>query len=121
MEGLYRKNSIVLPFNREINNINININGYNPNSGCLTSRTSNNGSKTKYKRNNDMQGINLNSPENKKSNINRSKISKKNNNLLSRNEVNPVKIKNMYDSIQNSKFISNNRMSGYFTSRIDKF
>ena len=121
MEGLYRKNSIVLPFNREINNINININGYNPSIGCLTSRASNNGSKTKYKRNNDIQGTNLNSPENKTSNINRSKINKKNNNLLSRNEVNPVKIKNMYDSIQNSKFISNNRMSGYLTSRIAKF
>ena len=68
-----------------------------------------------------IQGTNLNSPENKTSNINRSKINKKNNNLLSRNEVNPVKIKNMYDSIQNSKFISNNRMSGYLTSRIAKF
>ena len=121
MDGLYRKNSIVLPFNREINNINININGYNPNIGCLTSRASNNGSKTKYKRNNDIQGINLNSPENKTNNNNRNKISKKNNNLLSRNEGNPVKIKNMYDSIRNSKFIGNYRMSGYLTSRIAKF
>ena len=121
MEGLYRKNNIALPFNRETNNINVNINGYNPSIGCLTSRTSNNGSKAKFKRSNDMQSMNLNSPENKSSNINRSKISKKNNNLLSRNEVNPVKIKNMYDTIQNSKFISNNRMSGYLTSRIAKF
>ena len=121
MEGLYRKNGIVFPFNREINNINININGYNPPIGCLTSRASNNGSKTKYKRNNDIQGTNLNSPRNKTSNINRSKINKKNNNLLSRNEVNPITIKNMYDSIQNNKFISNNRISGYLTSRIAKF
>ena len=45
LDEFYRKKSIIVPFNKEINNINININGYNPPSGSLTSRASNNGSR----------------------------------------------------------------------------
>ena len=114
LDELYRKKNIILPFNKEINNINININGYNPPGGSLTSRTSNNVSKKKYKRNNGMQEINLNNYDKVNS---KNKVSKKNNNnLMSRNEGNPVKIKKAYDSLKNSKNFGN-KNTGYLSAR----
>ena len=89
LDELYKKKNIIFPFNKEINNINININGYNPVPRGLTSRTSNNTNKKKTKKNNDIQEINLNTSEKK---LNKSKIGKKNINLMSINEGNPVKI-----------------------------
>ena len=51
LEELNKKKNIILPFNKEINNINININEYNAHGDSLTSRTSKNVSKKKYKGN----------------------------------------------------------------------
>ena len=105
LDELYRKKNIILPFNKEINNINININGYNSPGGSLTSRTSNNASKKKCKRNHGIQEINL---YNYKKMNSKNKMNKKNNsNLMPRNEGNPVKIKKAYDSIKKSKNIGN--------------
>ena len=119
LDELYRKKNIILPINKEINNINININGYNPPAGSLTSRTSNNVSKKKYKRNICTQEINIYNSENKMvANNNKGKINRKNNNnLISRNECNPVKIKKMHDSIKNTKNASNNKNTGYLSAR----
>ena len=116
LDEFYRKKSIIVPFNKEINNINININGYNPPSGSLTSRASNNGSRKKYKKYKGIQEINLNSPENKMHN-NKSKMNKKSSHLLSRNEGNPVKIKKMYDSIKSNKHMISNKTTGYLSAR----
>ena len=51
-------------------------------------------------------------------NNNKGKINRKNNNnLISRNECNPVKIKKMHDSIKNTKNASNNKNTGYLSAR----
>jgi hypothetical protein len=119
MEGLYRKNSFVLPINREINNINININGYNGNGGSSLSGISNNISRRKYKRNNNVPEINIYNSENE-ININKNKIIRKNiHNLLSRNEGNPVKIKKTYDTYKNNK-CGNYKISCYLSARKKK-
>ena len=107
LDELYRKKNIILPFNKEINSINININGYNPKGGSLTSRTSNNPSKKKFKRNPAMQEKSLYNSENTRNKIN----IKNNSNLISRNEGNPVKIKKISDSnkkneVRNGGFLS---------------
>ena len=88
----------------------------------MTSRTSNNVSKKKhYKRNNGVQEINIYNSENKLvtnvNNCNKTKINRKinSNNLMSRNEGNPVKIKKMYDSIKTNKNEGNNK--GYLSAR----
>ena len=49
----------------------------------------------------------------------KNKMNKKNNNnLLSRNEGNPVKIKKIYDSLQTKKMIANNnKNTGYSSAR----
>ena len=121
LDELYRKKNNILPINKEINNININLNGHNQPKGSLTSRTSNNASKKKYKRNNGVQEINICNSENKlitNNTNNKGKINKKNNNnLISRNEGNPVKIKKMYDSIKTNKNIANNKNTGYLSAR----
>lgn len=54
LEELNRKKNIILPYKKEINNINININDYNIHGGSLTSRTSNNVSKKKTKKKNNL-------------------------------------------------------------------
>ena len=114
LDELYRKKNIILPFNKEINNINININGYNPSRGSLTSRTSHNVSKKKYKKNNCIQEINMYNMENKINNKNK----KYNNNLMSKNEGNPVKIKKMYDSIKINKNNANiSKNTGYLSAK----
>jgi len=76
----------MFPLKKEINIINININGYNNNEkGWMTSRESNSKPKRKQLYNQDMKLKDKN--KNKKSN-------KVNNNFLSRNEKkNPVIIK----------------------------
>jgi len=102
LEELYKKKNIILPFKKEINNINININGYNIHSGSLTSRTSNNASKKKSKINNNIKEIHFYNNDNKNRNKNL-----KNNNLISKKEGNPVRIKKIYDSIKNYSLNTN--------------
>ena len=102
LEELYKKKNIILPFKKEINNINININGYNIHSGSLTSRTSNNASKKKSKKNNNIKEIHFYNNDNKNRNKNL-----KNNNLISKKEGNPVRIKKIYDSIKNYSLNTN--------------
>jgi hypothetical protein len=119
LEELNKKKNIILPFNKEINNINININGYNAHGGCLTSRTSNNVSKKKNKSNgNNGKEIYYYNQDFKMKikNKNMKKINN-NNNLVSKNESNPVKIKRIYDNAKNSKNIENRKITGYFTSK----
>ena len=115
MEELNKKKNLIVPIGKEINSIN--VNGYDAHRGCLTSRTSNNVSKKKYK------GINIGQENNYynkefKIKVKNKSIKKTKNNLISRNENNPVKIKRLYDNIQN---INNNdegpKITGYFTSR----
>ena len=77
MEELYKKK-------------NKNIHG-----GSLTSRTSNNVSKKKNKKINNIKEINFYNAEKKM--INKKK---KQNSLLNKKEGNPVKIKKMYDNIK---------------------
>ena len=50
---------------------------------------------------------------------NKNKINNKNNNLLSKNEGNPVKIKKIYDSLQTKKMVvnNNNKNTGYSSAR----
>ena len=72
LEELYKKKNIILPLKKEINNFNININGYNIHGGSLTSRTSNNVSKNKNNKNN----------------------------LISKKEGNPVKIKKIFEKVR---------------------
>ena len=113
LEELNKKKNIVLPFNKEINNINININGYNAHGGCLTSRASNNANKRKYKMNNiNGQEILYYNQDYKMKQKN--KNIKKNNNISSKNENNPVKIKKIYN-IKNNKI--DYKISGYLTSK----
>ena len=117
LEKLNKKKNIIVPFNKEINNINININEYNTNGGSLTSRASNNVSKKKYKGNLNGQEIYYYNQEFKmKAKTKNSKNNNINNNLASRNDNNPVKIKRLYDNI-NSKNIEIRTISGYLTSR----
>ena len=86
LEELYKKKNIILPYKKEINNINININGYNIHGGSLTTRTSNNVSKKKNK----------------------------NPNLMSKKEANPVKIKKIYEKVKNNN-LRTNKSSGIRT------
>ena len=119
LDELYRKRNIILPFNKEINNINININEYNGNGGSSLSGISNNISRRKYKRNNNVPEINIYNSENE-ININKNKIIRKNiHNLLSRNEGNPVKIKKAYDTYKNNK-CGNYKISCYLSARKKK-
>ena len=121
LDELYKKKNIILPLNKEINNINININGYPPSGTSMTSRISNNVSKKKYKKNTNIQEIYLYNMENKAYNKAKMNNKKNNNNLLSRNEGNPVKIKKIYDSLQTKKmFVKNNKNSGYSSARKNK-
>ena len=101
-----------MPFKKEINNINININGYNIHGGSLTSRTSNNVSKKKPKKSNNIKEINFYNNDNKKN-------SKLNNNLISKKEVNPVKIKKIYESIKNNRLnhLNTNKSLGVKTKK----
>ena len=98
------KKNLILP----LNNINKKINEYNSHKDSMTSKTSNNGSRIKYKTNN--QDINYYNQEFKMKE--KCKNIKKNN-FLSNN--NPVKIKRLFD-IKN-KNIDNQAIPGYFTSR----
>ena len=120
LEELNKKKNIILPFNKEINNINININGYNAHGGCLTSRTSNNVSKKKNKSNGNNNGKEIyyynQDFKMKIKNKNMKKINN-NNNLVSKNESNPVKIKKIYDNVKNSKNIENRKITGYFKKK----
>ena len=87
LEELYKKKNIILPLKKEINNININVNGYTIHGGSLTSRTSNNVSKKK---------------------------NKNQNNIMTKKEGNPVKIKKISEKMKN-KNLRTNKSSGFRT------
>ena len=110
LEELYKKKKIIMPYKKEINNINININGYNIHGihggGALTSRTSNNPSKKKSITKNNIKDINFYNNENKIVNKNN-----KQNTLMSKKEGNPVRIKKIYDNIKNNN-LNNNKSLG---------
>ena len=105
LEELYKKKNIIMPFKKEINNINININGYNINGGSLTSRTSNNISRKKSKKNKGVKDINYYNND-RKNNKN-----KKKSNLMGKIEGNPIKIKKIYDNSKDNN-LSNNKSLG---------
>ena len=109
---LNKKKNIVLPFGKQINNINININGLNINEGSLTSRVGNNENRKKVKGSNG-QEINHYNKEFKMKKDKRKNI-KKNNNIISKNENNPVVIKKMYDNIQHIKNLENHNIPRIF-------
>jgi hypothetical protein len=115
LDDLYKKKNIILPFNKEINNINININEFYQPAGSLTSRISSNNIKNKDKNNNGIEEINIYNFKNK---VNfKSKFKKNISNKKSRNDNNPVKIDKMNDSIKKNKYLTNNKCPGYFSAK----
>ena len=115
LDDLYRKKNIILPFNKEINNINININEYYPPAGSLTSRVSSTNNKNQYKDNNGIEEINIYSFKNK---INSKNKYKKNiSNKKSRNDNNPIKTEKMNESIKKNKNLTNNKCPAYLSTK----
>jgi len=115
LDDLYKKKNIILPFNKEINNINININEYYPPAGSLSSRISSNNNKNQYKQNNGIEEINIYSFKNK---INsRNKYKKNLSNKKSRNENDPIKIEKINESNKKNKYLMNNKYQGYLSSK----
>ena len=112
LDELYKKKNIIIPFKKEINNINININGYNMHGASLTSRASNNISRKKSKKNSEVKDINFYNNDNK--NISKNK---KQNNLMGKIEGNPIKIKKIYDNIKDGHIIYNKSMGKQITKK----
>ena len=120
IEELNKKKSIILPYKKEINIINININGYNNNTekGSLTSRESKNKYKKKlkeYKGRNKAE-INFYNQEIKT----KFKNKNGNNNIKYRNDNNnnPIIVKSLYDNLGKNGTSENNQTnSGFLTSR----
>ena len=65
LEELYKNKKIIMPYKKEINNINININGYNIHGGSLTSRSSKNAIKKKRNKKNNIKEMNFHNNCNK--------------------------------------------------------
>jgi hypothetical protein len=99
LEEINKKKNIILPFDKEINSINININGYNPHVGSLTSRESNKSKKGAKYRGNNGQDLNYYNQE-FKTKVKGKNIKMNKNEIISRNENNPVKIKRLFDNIK---------------------
>jgi len=124
LEELNKKKNIILPFNKEINIINININECNnTEKGSMTSRNSKNKIKKKlkeYKGRNKAE-INFYNQEikSKFKNKKEAKINNNNNNLISRNEKNnPIIIKNLNDdNFRKTAYFEKDPNAGFFTSR----
>ena len=120
IEELNKKKNIILPYKKEINIINININGYNNNTekGSLTSRESKNKYKKKlkeYKGRNKAE-INFYNQEIKT----KFKNKNGNNNIKYRNDNNnnPIIVKSLYDNLGKNGTSENNQTnSGFLTSR----
>ena len=117
LEELNKKKNIILPFNKGINNINININGYNAHGGCLTSRVSNNAIKRKLKVNNRKDIHYYNQEFKMKQKNNNLQKNNNNDNIISKNENNPVKIKKIYDNYKYNKYLDTHKITGNLTSR----
>ena len=116
LEEINKKKNIILPFDKEINSINININGYNPHVGSLTSRESNKSKKGAKYRGNNGQDLNYYNQE-FKTKVKGKNIKMNKNEIISRNENNPVKIKRLFDNIKNSRNFENMKKNEYFTSQ----
>jgi hypothetical protein len=120
-EELNKKKNIILPYKKEINIINININGYNsPERGSVTSRDSKNQNNKKwqeYKGRNKAE-INFYNQEIKVKLKNKNKNNINKNNLIARNDKsNPIIIRSIFDNIGKNKNSENQVNSGFFTSR----
>ena len=122
LEELNKKKSIILPFNKEINIINININECNnTDKGSKTARDSKNKNKKKlkeYKGRNKAE-INFYNQEIKAKFKNKNGNNNKNNNLISRNEKNnPIIVKNLNDdNYRKTTYFDKDQNAGFFTSR----
>ena len=122
LEELNKKKSIILPFNKEINIINININECNnTDKGSKTARDSKNKNKKKlkeYKGRNKAE-INFYNQEIKSKFKNKNGNNNKNNNLISRNEKNnPIIVKNLNDdNYRKTTYFDKDQNAGFFTSR----
>ena len=120
-EELNKKKNIILPYKKEINIINININGYNsPERGSVTSRDSKNQNNKKlqeYKGRNKAE-INFYNQEIKVKSKNKNQNNINKNNLIARNDKsNPIIIRSIFDNIVKNKNSENQVNSGFFTSR----
>ena len=120
-EELNKKKNIILPYKKEINIINININGYNsPERGSVTSRDSKNQNNKKlqeYKGRNKAE-INFYNQEIKVKSKNKNQNNINKNNLIARNDKsNPIIIRSIFDNIGKNKNSENQVNSGFFTSR----
>ena len=120
-EELNKKKNIILPYKKEINIINININGYNsPERGSVTSRDSKNQNNKKlqeYKGRNKAE-INFYNQEIKVKLKNKNKNNINKNGLIARNDKsNPIIIRSIFDNIGKNKNSENQVNSGFFTSR----
>ena len=105
LEEPHKKKNTTMPYKKEINNINININGYNIHgSGSLTSRNSKNASKKKNNKKNNIKEINFINNYNKIINNNN-----KQNNLMKENPFRNTKI---YENIKNNKSLNTNKSLG---------
>ena len=118
IEELNKKKSIILPFKKEINIINININGYNNNTEkvSLTSRESKNKNKKKLKeyKGRNRAEINFYNQEVKTKLKNKSG----NNNIKLKNDKNnPVIVRSLFDNIGKNLIEENQQNNGFFTSR----
>ncbi len=122
LEELNKKKSIILPFNKEINIINININECNnSDKGSKTARDSKNKSKKKlkeYKGRNKAE-INFYNQEIKSKYKNKKGNKNNSNNLISRNEKNnPIIVKNLNDdNFRKKTNFDKDQNAGFFTSR----
>ena len=125
LEELNKKKRIILPLKKEINIINININGYNnTEKGSMTSRDSYNINKKKLKEYKGRNKAELNfynqEIKSKIKNKNNNKINN-NKNLISRNENNnPIIVKSLYDDNfgkNTNTAYENEQNAGFFTSR----
>ena len=119
IEELNKKKSIILPFNKEINIINININGYNNNTDkiSLTSRESKNKNKKKLKEYKGRNKAEINFYNQEIKTKFKNKIG--NNNIKLKNDRNnPVIVRSLFDNNIGKNLVGDEQQNTeFFTSR----